>query len=112
MTGQLEAVSPSHPAQPFGSFFERRVVLRETEAQHGQLGRRGIERRYGNGSHARLAQQRVGKLDVALLRDRAEVEQLEISAGRRRPAEAGVAQAVEEPVALALVVLAELRVVL
>src|SRR5688572_28887085 len=89
---------PSDPAQPFGCFFERRIILRETEAQHRELRCIRVERRDRYRGDARLAQQRVGEFDVALLRDRAEVEQLEIGTGRGRPAEAGVAQAVEEPV--------------
>ncbi len=50
-----------------------------------------------------MAQYLVGELNVAFLRDCAEVQQLEKAAGGRRPAEARIAQQLEEAVALGLI---------
>src|SRR5688500_14727275 len=93
----------SNRAQPLRRLLQRGLVLREAEAQDAQLRRRCVEGRHWNRGDASLAQQDVRERRVVFVRDRAVVEQLEVSPRRGAPAEARITQALEKQVAFRLV---------
>src|SRR5690606_37015145 len=99
--------SRSERTKAFGGLLQRRIVLREAEAERSQGRRIRVERRDRDGCDAGLEQHALGKLDIGDIGNGAEVEKLEIRSRRRRPTEARVSQALEEQIALALIELRE-----